>query len=115
MAVMKCLVRPRRGKYERSAPLWIGFRFGRRRSIAGASVSPLQSASSICCIGAIGNRGNILVRRYEARYCGSFAFVIDPGFIVEGATSSLSRGLYNLVLLLFAVMIWLRRLRDVLE
>jgi hypothetical protein len=39
-----------------------------------------------------------------------------PGFIVEGATSSLSRGLYNLVFLLFAVlMIWVRRSRDVLE
>jgi hypothetical protein len=39
-----------------------------------------------------------------------------PGFIVEGATSSLSRALYNLVFLLFAVlMIWVRRSRDVLE
>jgi PAS domain S-box-containing protein len=38
------------------------------------------------------------------------------GFIVEGATSSLSRALYNLVFLLFAVlMIWVRRSRDVLE
>jgi hypothetical protein len=39
-----------------------------------------------------------------------------PGFIVEGATSSLSRSLYNLVFLLFAVlMIWVRRSRDALE
>src|SRR3984893_16657552 len=38
------------------------------------------------------------------------------GFIVEGATSSLSRALYNLVFLLFAVlMIWVRRSRDALE
>ena len=38
------------------------------------------------------------------------------GFIVEGATSSLSRVLYNLVFLLFAVlMIWVRRSRDALE
>jgi PAS domain S-box-containing protein len=38
------------------------------------------------------------------------------GFIVEGATNSLSRALYNLVFLLFAVlMIWVRRSRDVLE
>src|SRR6202166_5229714 len=38
------------------------------------------------------------------------------GFIVEGATSSLSRALYNLVFLLFAVlMIWVRRSRDVLK
>ena len=39
-----------------------------------------------------------------------------PGFIVEGATCSLSRTLYNLVFLLFAVlMIWVRRSRDALE
>jgi hypothetical protein len=39
-----------------------------------------------------------------------------PGSIVEGATSSLSRALYNLVFLLFAVlMIWVRRSRDALE
>ncbi|PYY16868.1 MAG: hypothetical protein DMG60_13615 [Acidobacteria bacterium] len=38
------------------------------------------------------------------------------GFIVEGATSSFSRALYNLVFLLFAVlMIWLRRSKDALE
>jgi hypothetical protein len=38
------------------------------------------------------------------------------GFIVEGASSSLSRALYNLVFLLFAVlMIWVRRSRDALE
>src|SRR6266851_5639522 len=38
------------------------------------------------------------------------------GFIVEGATSSLSGALYNLVFLLFAVlMIWVRRPRDSLE
>src|ERR1700730_11280848 len=38
------------------------------------------------------------------------------GFIVEGATSSLSRALYNVVFLLFAVlMIWVRRSRDALE
>src|SRR6266576_1030244 len=38
------------------------------------------------------------------------------GFIVEGATSSLSRALYNLVFLLFAVvMIWVRRSKDALE
>jgi PAS domain S-box-containing protein len=38
------------------------------------------------------------------------------GFIVEGSTSSLSRVLYNLVFLLFAVlMIWVRRSRDALE
>src|SRR6266566_3748556 len=38
------------------------------------------------------------------------------GFIVEGATSSISRVLYNLVFLLFAVlMIWVRRSRDALE
>jgi PAS domain S-box-containing protein len=38
------------------------------------------------------------------------------GFIVEGATSSLSRVLYNLVFLVFAVlMIWVRRSRDALE
>src|ERR1700751_192365 len=38
------------------------------------------------------------------------------GFIVEGETSSLSRVLYNLVFLLFAVlMIWVRRSRDALE
>jgi len=38
------------------------------------------------------------------------------GFIVEGETSSLSRVLYNLVFLVFAVlMIWLRRSRDALE
>src|ERR1700686_303766 len=38
------------------------------------------------------------------------------GFIVEGSTSNLSRALYNLVFLLFAVlMIWLRRSRDALE
>src|ERR1700745_1304511 len=38
------------------------------------------------------------------------------GFIVEGATSSLSRVLYNLVFLLFAVLlIWGRRSRDALE
>src|SRR6266567_9506797 len=37
-------------------------------------------------------------------------------FIVEGTTSSLSRVLYNLVFLLFAVlMIWVRRSRDALE
>src|SRR6266404_4179297 len=37
------------------------------------------------------------------------------GFIVEGATSSLSRALYNVVFLLFAVlMIWVRRSRDAL-
>jgi PAS domain S-box-containing protein len=37
-------------------------------------------------------------------------------FIVEGATSNLSRALYNLVFLLFAVlMIWVRRSRDALE
>jgi hypothetical protein len=37
-------------------------------------------------------------------------------FIVEGASSSLSRALYNLVFLLFAVlMIWVRRSRDALE
>jgi PAS domain S-box-containing protein len=36
-------------------------------------------------------------------------------FIVEGATSSLSRALYNVVFLLFAVlMIWIRRSRDAL-
>jgi len=29
-----------------SRAVWIGFRFGHRRSIAGASVSPLPSASS---------------------------------------------------------------------
>jgi PAS domain S-box-containing protein len=38
------------------------------------------------------------------------------GFIVEGATSSLSGALYNLVFLLFAVlMFWVRRPRDALE
>src|SRR6202166_1822635 len=38
------------------------------------------------------------------------------GFIVEGSTSNLSRALYNLVFLLFAVlMIWLRQSRDALE
>src|SRR5580704_8159128 len=38
------------------------------------------------------------------------------GFIVEGATTTLSRALYNLVFLLFAVlMIWVRRSRDALE
>src|ERR1700732_1442673 len=38
------------------------------------------------------------------------------GFIVEGSTSNLSRALYNLVFLLFAVlMIWVRRSRDALE
>src|SRR5580693_8674253 len=38
------------------------------------------------------------------------------GFIVEGSTSSLSRVLYNLVFLVFAVlMIWVRRSRDALE
>src|SRR3984893_8338433 len=38
------------------------------------------------------------------------------GFIVEGATSSLSRAMYNVVFLLFAVlMIWVRRSRDALE
>jgi PAS domain S-box-containing protein len=38
------------------------------------------------------------------------------GFIVEGTTSSLSRVLYNLVFLVFAVlMIWVRRSRDALE
>jgi hypothetical protein len=38
------------------------------------------------------------------------------GFIVEGATSSLSRALYNLVFLVFAVlMIWAKRSRDALE
>ena len=38
------------------------------------------------------------------------------GFIVEDATSSLSRALYNVVFLLFAVlMIWVRRSRDALE
>jgi PAS domain S-box-containing protein len=38
------------------------------------------------------------------------------GFIVEGPTSSLSRVLYNLVFLVFAVlMIWVRRSRDALE
>src|ERR1700732_3029230 len=38
------------------------------------------------------------------------------GFIVEGKTSSLSRALYNLVFLLFAVlMIWVRRSRDAVE
>src|SRR6266436_8044144 len=38
------------------------------------------------------------------------------GFIVEGAASSLSRALYNVVFLLFAVlMIWVRRSRDALE
>src|SRR5881275_2177002 len=38
------------------------------------------------------------------------------GFIVEGATSSLSRALYNLVFLLFGIlMIWVRRSRDALE
>jgi len=38
------------------------------------------------------------------------------GFIVEGSTSSLSRALYNVVFLLFAVlMIWVRRSRDALE
>jgi PAS domain-containing protein len=38
------------------------------------------------------------------------------GFIVEGPTRNLSRALYNLVFLLFAVlMIWVRRSRDALE
>jgi PAS domain S-box-containing protein len=38
------------------------------------------------------------------------------GFIVEGSTSSVARILYNLVFLVFAVlMIWLRRSRDALE
>src|SRR6202047_2355157 len=38
------------------------------------------------------------------------------GFIVEGSTSNLSRALYNLVFLLFAVlMIWVRRSRDAVE
>src|SRR5438132_12232414 len=38
------------------------------------------------------------------------------GFIFEAETSSLSRALYNLVFLLFAVlMIWVRRSRDALE
>ena len=38
------------------------------------------------------------------------------GFIVEGATSSLSRALYNLVFLLFAIlMIWVRRSKEALE
>ena len=41
---------------------------------------------------------------------------IIRGFIVEGPTSSLSRVLYNLVFLVFAVlMIWVRRSRDALE
>src|SRR5580704_12138366 len=38
------------------------------------------------------------------------------GYIFEAETSSLSRALYNLVFLLFAVlMIWVRRSRDALE
>jgi PAS domain S-box-containing protein len=38
------------------------------------------------------------------------------GFIVEGATSSLSRALYDVVFLLFAVlMIWVRRRKEALE
>src|SRR5258705_11859069 len=38
------------------------------------------------------------------------------GFIFEAETSSLSRALYNLVFLLFAIlMIWIRRSRDALE
>src|SRR6266853_3598985 len=38
------------------------------------------------------------------------------GFIFEGGTSSLSRALYNLVFLLFGIlMIWVRRPRDSLE
>src|ERR1700688_894986 len=41
---------------------------------------------------------------------------LSRGFIVEGSTSNLSRALYNLVFLLFAVlMIWVRRSRDALE
>src|SRR5712671_2320778 len=39
-----------------------------------------------------------------------------PGFIFEAETSSSSRALYNLVFLLFAIlMIWIRRSRDALE
>jgi len=57
-----------------------------------------------------------LVRRDEPRYCGSFASSLIRGFIFEGETNSLSRVLYQLVFLTFAIlMIWVRRRKEALE
>jgi len=92
------------------APLWIGFRFGRRRSIAGASVSPLQSASSVA---AFALSAIAITFWYAGTKPGIVAVLLSSlirGYIFEAETSSLSRVLYELVFLIFAIlMIWVRR------
>ncbi len=78
--------------------------------------------TSICLIPLLrlrssANRHHALVRGTKSRHCSRVSlFVADPRLHLRGQTSSLSRVLYELVFLLFAIlMIWVRRRRKALE
>jgi len=96
--------------------LWIGFRLGRSSARRGTYFLQLSIASDVCRVCAIRDCDYVLVRWHKAGHTGSVLASVVRSYLFEPSLNTVSRALYDLVFLIFALLMTVvTRARDELE